>query len=65
MTGMTGAYWMDRCRELETERDQLRQQVEKLLNRTDDLRRAAPGARGYFSRRLYQAAAQVRKELEG
>lgn len=52
-------------RELEAERDQLRQQVEKLLGETDELRRCAPAEKGWYSRRLYQAADQVRKELEG
>ena len=49
--------------EVAAERDQLRQQVERLLKQTDDLRRAAPGARGFRSRLLYSAADQVRKEL--
>lgn len=65
--------------EIQAERDQLRQQVEKLLGATDAvlaLRRSLKlkGAFGYLPdnpevrarlRRLKQAADQVRKELEG
>jgi len=65
VAGLRAGSYADPAEQVEAERDQLRQQVEKLLGAVEAMRDAPWGRREEREADLYQAADQVRKELEG